>query len=614
MKIKIFAFALIATGLFFSSCDLMNGDSGDESGTVADNFSLVINSPSQSTLPDTIEYGDSVVFSLAISDTSGDSVMVAVAGLPPGLAASTQQAMGNTTVSFTLRGSRLVADSLYHIVIFAKGSGLTDTLTQMYDVFIQGPDDYSLVAEVVSLDSLPDTLYHGDTTAFSLQISDRGGDSVIVSVTGLPPAVMVHHVPTANASTLSFNLHSGLVTPGLLYNIGISARGSGAGDTLSLLYPVLAGLPDLYTLWSQVVSQDAAIPDTLHAGEIVTYILKIGDSDGDPVSISISGLPPGANMIISDDRDTALVTLILNGDSLPYDALYNIAIHANGATSPRASGLDTLTLSSPMLVLDTNRLGGIRKLAKDMWWNETQLDTISSTKIFYKADSMNKSIKHIEHRKHSQVLNVKEVDGWPHYLIFTEDTLLKMDSIAKNAFWVRHTDSIVDHLMPGWLGDTLRLTTYKLPIEVGTSWQALSYAWDTSLSFEVSPNSFIPFSWYLTADGSAEVLSTATRLFDGKQQNCFENFITSDMRSVALIDTTIDTLIYPGDTTAITRTTSTNRQFVNTFFTIPLESHEIEIKYDTNFFDSTAFLDTIVKHSTLTSWYHPILDRVIKKE
>ncbi len=485
MKKRITAIAAALACFLVLSCGSGGLFGGDEDEPAANEFSLKAYVLAPEALPDTIAYGDSAVFSISVFDSAGDSVNVTAEGLPPGIQATTQQTTDETVLSFTLKGNRLQADSLYHIIISAGGSGEKDTLTQVYDVFIKGPGDFSLTTEVLSAVTIPDTLYYGDTAKFSIRISDSGGDSVDISVTGLPPAVAVQEEMSPDGTILSFILHSGGLTPDSLYDISISAQGSGTGDTLTLGYSVLARAQDVHSLWTEVVSVDSKIPDTLHAGMTITYIMKIGDSDGDPVSVTVEGLPPGVNMEISDGQDTAVMSLILFGDSLPYDSLYNISIHADGSFGLHASGLDTLTIARSMLVLDTNRLGGLRRLAVGMWWTDTQMDTISSTKVFHPVDSTNISIKYIEHHKYSEVINLVELNGWLHYQVLTYDTLINLDSIATNMFWVRHTDSLVDQLMPGWLGDTLRVTMFKLPLFVGSSWESLAYSWDTAVSLEV---------------------------------------------------------------------------------------------------------------------------------
>jgi hypothetical protein len=168
--------------------------------------------------------------------------------------------------------------------------------------------------------------------------------------------------------------------------------------------------------------------------------------------------------------------------------------------------------------------------------------------------------------------------------------------------------------MPGWLGDTLRLNMFKLPLFVGSTWETLAYSWDTTVSLEVETNFWLPFLWELTMNATTEVLNTTGYMYGGMQRECFENLITSFGNSTARIDTTIENFITAGDTVGFTHTETTNRQYINTYFTIPLESHEIEVKYDTNYFDTTAARDTTIKHTTLTSWYHPVLDRVISRE
>jgi hypothetical protein len=90
---------------------------------------------SPNNLPDTLFYGKSVVFQVAIGDSDGDAVSASLAGLPTG-AYSIARAGDTTLVTMTLTGDSLQYDSLYSVRISARGGAAVDSLSLSYSFFV----------------------------------------------------------------------------------------------------------------------------------------------------------------------------------------------------------------------------------------------------------------------------------------------------------------------------------------------------------------------------------------------------------------------------------------------------------------------------------------------
>jgi hypothetical protein len=359
-----------------------------------------------------------------------------------------------------------------------------------------------------------------------------------------------------------------------------------------------------FTMWHKVLSSND-LPDTLYAGQIVTFQVAIGDSDGDPVSAALLGLPPGTYNI-SSSGDTAFVTMNLVADSLVFDSEYSVQVSAtDGGT------VDSLTLSYSFRVIDTTRLGGIRKLMTGMWWIEYENDTIIKIKDTANVTIITKDT--IVHHKYSTVKGVGVAGNDVYYYIETADTILPVSGAPTiNGMLLRHNSSRIGYTIPpnSWFSDSIRVKAYDLPLATGKSWQTFNASGDTSMRVLFGPigvKLHVNFSF----DGESQIPGTTEFQFGGALRTCFEISNTTNSNAAIISDTTIvlqfglltDTLFHETDTIMTSRTKETGSQYLNPEFSIPLWSYSVQAKCDSNHVNNVVERDTTRKGTFVSTYY-----------
>jgi hypothetical protein len=386
---------------------------------------------------------------------------------------------------------------------------------------------------------------------------------------------------------------------------GVALIASVAGIIVSCSNPAKT-TDTTFTMWYTVKSPNN-LPDTLYYGKSVVFQVAIGDSDGDPVSASLTGLPPGA-YTIATTGDTTLVTMTLTGDSLQYDSLYSVHISARGGAA-----VDSLSLSYSFLVVDTSRLGGLRKLVTGMWWASEENDTIVSVKDSVTKTVIVRDIKH--HHKSSQVMASGLIGGDLYYYIETSDTVVADTAHPqKTGMLLRHTAAQVDYTLPPHFllvnKDTIKARVFDLPFKANNSWQIYTVAGDTAIRYPVGQFPliiFVKLHIYLSGDATARVAGVSDYQFGGVTRNCFDVVSTTTARGTLLSDTNVvflvDTLIRVGDTVVVSDSMKTEHQYVNNDLSIPLWTYSVATKRDTNYVDHVAIRDTVRAENVVTSYY-----------
>jgi hypothetical protein len=325
-----------------------------------------------------------------------------------------------------------------------------------------------------------------------------------------------------------------------------------------------------FSLWMN--EPTSPMPDTLIFGEAIQYEITVGDSDGDPVTAEVSGLPQ-TSYTINQAADSTVVTLSLIANALHYDSVYTIRIHVTGI-----GAVDSMTIVYPVTIIDTTRLGGIRKLTAGLWWLEVQNDTIVQIK-----DSLNvhtETRDTVVHHKMNRVAVVSKVGNDYVYYVQTSDTARAASSttaeVTNGTIYIQHSASdVVINLGRNPLGgtDSIKIKIYRLPMRVGDVWEALNYVGTIpigSLTYIASLN---------------DTVSTAGNInysFGDAARRCFD--FSSRTLSPVVLRTESAIMIGPiviaraGDTLSLTTTTNNKQYYVDPDLSIPLWSYETEIK------------------------------------
>jgi hypothetical protein len=360
------------------------------------------------------------------------------------------------------------------------------------------------------------------------------------------------------------------------------------------------------SMWYKVVSPQA-IPDTLYYGQSLTFQVAIGDSDGDKPSAAVSGLPPAAYNITSSG-DTAFVTLNLAADSLRWDSLYTVSIGATGVAAA-----DSLVLPYSFRVIDSARLGGLRKLVVGTWWAVDENDSLVYVKDTAGIELTIKKNDH--HHKMSRVTYAGVVAGNLYYGIETADTVLSDSSQpTKTGLVLRHTASQVDYTVPPKMfvvnEDSVDVTVLALPFSEGKSWQTFAVSGDTGVRIYVGTFPFIigvNLTLNLSMGGTAQVSSASPVLFGGMPRSCWEVVTQNTMKADYLSDTTIvflgNTILSVNDTVMTSDSSCTVHSFFNDDLSTALWSYSLGTKRDSNYVDRVVVHSTVRTASYITSYY-----------
>jgi hypothetical protein len=335
-----------------------------------------------------------------------------------------------------------------------------------------------------------------------------------------------------------------------------------------------------FSVWYKVVSP-SNLPDTIYYGQNISFQLAIGDSDGDPVSTELMGIPLNFYRITSNG-DTSFIIINIVADSLKYDSLYTIIINTKAG-----SKIDSLQLTYSFFVADTTRLGGIRKLMVGTWWKETEGDTTiterdSASTTFITRDT-------VSHCKYNKVASVKSIDSGLEYTIESYDTSYSDTgkSLSKTLIRILHYPYKVEYIVPplGGFTDSIRMRLYDLPLNLNKSWQYIKATGDTTVSIPLLIiNVKLKVSYDILGNSSIPYLNTYKLNSENKQ--CFEIANITTLKTTMVCDSTITFFTFTirkGDTITASTVNSNQNILVNTDFSVPLSSFTLEQTLDTNY-------------------------------
>ena len=286
-----------------------------EAATVADppstpsNAAPVITSPGSKTY----EQGETIAaFAITVSDADGDAVTVTVTGLPSGLSYGNGQVQGTVSADASAQ-SYTVTVSADDGVNSAVESTFTIAVTEAATV-ADPPNTPPNAAPVVTSPGSK-TYEQGETiTPFDVTVSDADGDTVTVTVAGLPSGLSYTNGQVQGTVSEDASAQSYTVTVGADDGVN-SAVESTFTITVTAASTVVepANTPPVIT---------SPGDKSYEQGETITaFGVTVSDADGDPVTVTVTGLPSGLSYsngqvqgTVSEDASAQSYTVTVGAD------------------------------------------------------------------------------------------------------------------------------------------------------------------------------------------------------------------------------------------------------------------------------------------------------------
>ncbi|MEL6791314.1 MAG: Ig-like domain-containing protein [Pseudomonadota bacterium] len=275
-----------------------DGEGGTDTATVSLDIGAENDTPvAGPALPDRMNSdGDTITpvdVSGNFSDPDGDSLTFTAQGLPPGLMIDLQTGV----ITGMLPGDASVGGPYVVTVTATDPSGLEVSVPFLWTVDNLPPVVVELVPNQANLDG--ETVAIDITNAFEDPNPD--GDPLTYTVEGLPPGVTID--PDTGLITGTLPPDASLQEP---YIVTLTANdGQGGVATETFVWRINNDNPALVTQLPNRQNTDGETIDPVDLG------MNFADPDGDPLTFTAQGLPPGLMI----DPDTGLVTGMLPNDA-----------------------------------------------------------------------------------------------------------------------------------------------------------------------------------------------------------------------------------------------------------------------------------------------------------
>ena len=302
----------------------------------AANSAPVITSPGDKTHAQ----GESITaFGITVTDTDGDTVTVGVSGLPSGLSYSSSTKQVSGTVAAT------AAVKAYTATITAN-DGVNTAVTLDFTVTIVSAAN----REPVITDPGNKEYAQGETiTAFGITVT--GGRSTTVRVTGLPSGLSyssstkqvsgtVASDAVAQNYTVTITVYEQLAArPGALRLGQSGATGGIVGATLDFTVTVTASATGPPASNGPPVITSPGDKTYAQGESITAFGIAVTDTDGDTVTVGVTGLPSGLSYSTTTKQVSGTVAATAAAQA------YTVTVTANDGVTPAVSATFTITVT-----------------------------------------------------------------------------------------------------------------------------------------------------------------------------------------------------------------------------------------------------------------------------
>ena len=256
--------------------------------------------------------GASVSLQVTGSDPDGDPLSWSANGLPPGLSIHPQSGLITGTIDFSAAG-------IWNATVTASDGSLTDSAQFSWSVFnTNRPPVVNPVANQSSAE--------GASVSLQMSGSDPDGQALSWSANNLPANLQIHPQTGLISGTLTFTSSGN-------YVVTVFASDGAQSGSESFNFQVTEGnrAPELNSPGGQTSAE----------GNQVTLPISGSDPDGNSLSWSVTGLPPGLGISASTGVISGTISFAASGN-------YTVTVSAS-------DGSLSDSVSFPWSVSNTNR-------------------------------------------------------------------------------------------------------------------------------------------------------------------------------------------------------------------------------------------------------------------
>jgi uncharacterized membrane protein len=322
---------------------------------IVPDFSLSSSPTSQ-----TIVQGGSTNYNITISPTGGFSgqVNLSVSGLPSGANGSFSPNPATTSSGLSVTTATSTPAGTYTVTITGVSGALTHSTT--VTLVINPLPDFTLSASPPS-----QPVVQGGSTNYTVTISPTGGfnGQVSLSVSGLPSGANGTFNPNLATTSSSLSVTTSVVTPVGTYTLTITGVNGALSHTTTVSLVVSAIPPPDFTLSGSPASQ------TVLQGNSTNYSVAINPVNGfnGPVTLSVSGLPSGANGTFTPNPATTSASLSVTTSANTPNGTYTVTITGINGALTRTTTV-ALTVALPGVAFDN-------KVSSGFNWGVTSVTT-----------------------------------------------------------------------------------------------------------------------------------------------------------------------------------------------------------------------------------------------
>ena len=344
----------------------ITGVSGSLTNTAT--VTLVVNNPADFTLSaspssQTVIQGAGTSYNLTIVDIGGFSgqVTLSLSGLPTGANGAFSINPATSTSALSVTTATSTPTGTYLLTITGVSASLTHTAT--VTLVVNVPPDFTLSASPVS-----QNVGQGAGTSYNLTIGDIGGFSgqVTLSLSGLPTVANGTFSVNPATSTSTLSVTTATSTPTGTYTLTITGVSGSLTHTATVT--LVVNSPPDFTLSAAPASQ------TVTQGGATSYNLTIADLGGfsGQVTLSLSGLPTGANGTFSINPATSTSTLSVTTATSTPTGTYTLTITGVSGSLTHTA---TATLVVSAMVINPPGISFDNHVSSDFRWGVTTITT-----------------------------------------------------------------------------------------------------------------------------------------------------------------------------------------------------------------------------------------------